>query len=469
MCLVQVSPAKHVNAGVSIGESDNSSDIFEHSDDDQGLLNNSPSKEATTPASAKCSSNEHESPSTPKRRRVGDGRPKSLVWNAFNEEIIRGQRITRCKTCNKKVSAKANRLYRHLKSCEKSSQSSASSVSVPFTVSAPESRSPRLSKQSATFKQYFDVMTPSDKQVIDERCANWIYCQDLPFNTVEDKEFREFIALLRPAYKPPSKYEISGKLLDNAYDNMLMSLNDAISGKKVTIMQDGWSTVQNDPVIVHAISDGTRTVFLNAVPSGDNLKDATFCLKLLKEAMRFAEEKFKVKIVACVTDNCSTMRLLREKLEQIEPDILVYGCNAHLLNLIGRDLSKVELTDRIKTVQKFYRNHHMESASMKLLKGKRPVLPCDTRWSSQIEMYKNYQENHAKYLDISRKLNSGVRCEPSVKAIINDMTVFPEVSRMIDYLSPVNEALTKVNERALWFYRITNVSFLVWWNIVAGR
>lgn len=108
-------------------------------------------------------------------------------------------------------------------------------------------------------------------------------------------------------------------------------------------MQDGWSTVQNDPVIVHAISDGKRTVFVNAIATEDNVKNAKYCLKLLNEAIKHAEETFEVEIIGCVTDNCSTMNLLRSELHKENPELFVYGCSSHLLNLIGCDMSKIKI------------------------------------------------------------------------------------------------------------------------------
>jgi hypothetical protein len=382
-----------------------------------------------------------------KRFKKTHGRPRSDIWKDFVVTLENGRRTTRCKWCNKIVSAKADRLKLHTGKChaghQRKSPGNLNAVSAPGPVSEPVFKGQERGKQA--IKGFVDIMSPGEKETIDQKCADFIFSKNIPFDTVQNEKFQEFCKILRPSYKLPDRFQIGGKLLDNAYNKKLSEVRQSIMGKKVTIMQDGWSTVQNDPVIVHAISDGKRTVFVNAIATEDNVKNATYCLELLNAAIKYAQDTFGVEVIGCVTDNCSTMNLLRNELHKQNSELFVYGCNTHLLNLIGRDMSKIDLTETIKSVQRYFRNHHFESSSLKLLKGLRPVLPGDTRWNSQIAMFENYEKNHATYLQVSRKPDSGIDRNSDIFRILNDGNVFTEVSRMIRKLAPIKASLNKVS------------------------
>lgn len=50
----------------------------------------------------------------------------------------------------------------------------------------------------------------------------------LPLSVSEDKDFIEFLRILKPTYKPPSRYNLSTKLLNNAYDDSLKTIAQRI-------------------------------------------------------------------------------------------------------------------------------------------------------------------------------------------------------------------------------------------------
>ena len=59
--------------------------------------------------------------------------------------------------------------------------------------------------------------------------------------------------------------------------------------KDVTLVQDGWSNIHNNPVIATSIHTGTKTYFLNAVNTGSNKQNASFCASLFQKAITEAE------------------------------------------------------------------------------------------------------------------------------------------------------------------------------------
>ena len=71
------------------------------------------------------------------------------------------------------------------------------------------------------------VRRPGHKESaeLDARCAMWVYRSALPLRTTEDLHFRSFCKASHPAYTPPSRFSISGVLLDNAHEDMKKVVN----------------------------------------------------------------------------------------------------------------------------------------------------------------------------------------------------------------------------------------------------
>lgn len=131
------------------------------------------------------------------------------------------------------------------------------------------------------------------------------------------------------------------------------------------------------------------------------------------------------------------------------PHMEVYGCNAHLFNLIGEKFTDKDLAEKIRHVQTYIRNHHFTSGRLDEMGGKRPVLPGTTRWNSQIDSFLNYLENHSKYLGIVRELckdkdHRGKESFQKLKEVVEDNSVYNNVEDAVKLLQPICVALDEV-------------------------
>lgn len=59
------------------------------------------------------------------------------------------------------------------------------------------------------------------KSKLDEQIAKLFFSCNLAFNIADNLIFRESIDMLRPGYNPSNRKDISGPLLDQAYDKPL--------------------------------------------------------------------------------------------------------------------------------------------------------------------------------------------------------------------------------------------------------
>jgi len=71
----------------------------------------------------------------------------------------------------------------------------------------------------------------SEKEVFDTQIAKFIYATNSSFRIVEHPDFVRLIELLHPGYSPPSRLDISGRLLDAVHSTCLESSKEMLKGK----------------------------------------------------------------------------------------------------------------------------------------------------------------------------------------------------------------------------------------------
>ena len=76
------------------------------------------------------------------------------------------------------------------------------------------------------------------------------------------------ISLLWPGYSPPNRIDLAGNLLNSVFEQINEQIVADTRRKDVTLVQDGWSDIHNNPVIATSIHTGSKTYFLNAVDTG---------------------------------------------------------------------------------------------------------------------------------------------------------------------------------------------------------
>lgn len=112
----------------------------------------------------------------------------------------------------------------------------------------------------------------------------------MPFNHIEDFHFKKMIATLRPGYDYclPTRKQLAVNLLDDMKKDATKERKEVLKDKSVTLIQDGWSNIPNQPVIANCLSDGKNVqYFFFAVDMGFIIcclekKQLNFVNKLLK-------------------------------------------------------------------------------------------------------------------------------------------------------------------------------------------
>jgi hypothetical protein len=259
---------------------------------------------------------------------------------------------------------------------------------------------------------------------------------------VESLSTIELFKALRPSYTLPSRWIVGERLLNRVYSKVKAQVADELNGKNVSVIQDGVTTKNKQPLIAHAVSTGNKTFFIEAQSAEENSKTAEYCASRMKSTIEIIERDYNCKVIGGVTDNCPTMMAMHRMLRESIPTFHLIGCHAHLLNLVGKKLTPESISKQIVKVQNHFRNRDFESAMLSKLGGEKPKIPCDTRWNSQIASFTSFVKNQSKYLEVSRLDGSSLGKEISL--IIKDDDLFQEVLRIIRVLEPVSSALIKV-------------------------
>ena len=251
------------------------------------------------------------------------GRPKDSVWAMF--ERSQDQKA-KCKNCQALVSSKADRLKSHLNRCspkenetaQAASQTSSLQVRAEKRPVPDDFETPPAPKRMQTGLWGHFISTPSlTKEKIDQCVAEFVFGCNLPFSVVEHPLFRTLVETLRPGYRPPSRKTLSSTLLDQEHNKLHSTMRGKLEGKTVTMQQDGWSTLHNDPVISTSVTCEGNGYFIDAQYSGANAKTAEYCQEMLLKSKTFAENTYGCKVKTIVTDNARNMSKMREALEKV--------------------------------------------------------------------------------------------------------------------------------------------------------
>lgn len=69
---------------------------------------------------------------------------------------------------------------------------------------------------------------------------------------------------LRPGYNPPNRQQLSTTLLTQVHDEVTKTWNDKLKNEifdyDFVLMQDGWSSTNNDPILANSIFTGSQTI-----------------------------------------------------------------------------------------------------------------------------------------------------------------------------------------------------------------
>lgn len=287
----------------------------------------------------------------------------------------------------------------------------------------------------------------ANKKKFDIQIAKFIYATNSAFRHVEHPEFIKLINLLHPGYKPPLRRQIANELLNEVFDSELVKIKDCLNGKSVCMAQDGWSNIHNDSIVCISATDIIdETVHLcDTIDTKDNSHTAEYLLNLVVTSIKSCQ-KHGCRVRSFVTDNAANMRKMREQLAKCEelgmPDIITYGCSAHILNLLAHDIEIPGIKENIKKIMKYFRNTHFAAAKYKEAGGKALVMPQDVRWNTLADCLESYISNWHILSKVCT--DNRVVISSDISSKVNDMNLKIKAMDYLEKLKVISVALDKI-------------------------
>ena len=221
----------------------------------------------------------------------------------------------------------------------------------------------------------------------------------LAFRISEDKYTTNFVSMLTNGrYEPPHRRAIPG-LIDKIYDLEREKFKAEVNNTPGTYIVDGWSSVTSESVFAAIFATPDQWNLVNAHSlEGSTVEDLLpACVKDIE-----ALKSYKAEVIGICCDNCNAMVSLRSNLRLKHfPELLVYGCTAHLADLALEKLTKFcpnykSLESLVWDVQKSFRVGKIRS-KLAGFNGLMPILPPATRFHYLVDMMENYQHNLTAY------------------------------------------------------------------------
>lgn len=92
--------------------------------------------------------------------------------------------------------------------------------------------------------------SPEEKRSVDQDAATAIHLTATPFPTLRNSYFHKFLHWLDPAYTPPSRDQISGALLDEAYNKVSTEVNKVLQRQQqLHIIMDEGDDISGNRII----------------------------------------------------------------------------------------------------------------------------------------------------------------------------------------------------------------------------
>ena len=141
------------------------------------------------------------------------------------------------------------------------------------------------------------------------------------FRTVENKQFRKMLNMLKPGTTPPDRKVCAGSLLNEVFDFEFCKVKNSVKGLVGTMSIDGWSTITNDPVIGVCLYIGGKCYLTKTIDTSGESHTTEYLTDITVDQIRDIESNWEVKITSVVSDNASNMASMRTALKAKQSEI----------------------------------------------------------------------------------------------------------------------------------------------------
>lgn len=392
------------------------------------------------------------------------GRKRDNIWIFYNEKKSDSSKFLRaiCKKCGSEMQGLVARMKKHIEKCGETGETIQNKDEIEILNQDAQNQQPSTStsQQPIVYKHIakktklddFVIKTSGEeKQKLDLQVARYLYATNTPFRHVENQEFVKLVTMLRPGYKAPTREDIGGPLLDFVYEQEKMKCKNLLEGQTVSLSIDGWSNIRNEPIVCACVTtkDG-HTVLTDTIDTSGNRHTAEYLKDVTSKCIKEVESTYECKVGSVVSDNAANMSKMRQQLQNqdnenddntdVVPNIITYGCSAHILNLLAKDFDIPEASSHVIQIIKYFRNNHFARAVYTESKGTSLIMPMEVRWNTMCQSIESYLKNWPKLMEVVDKYHE---IDDNIRIKVQNIGIKRTAESLLDKLKPIANALDK--------------------------
>jgi len=250
---------------------------------------------------------------------------------------------------------------RHLNSLVTTQGTSRNSVVSESEAPEPEATSSETDTTDfSTIDSFIHKVRRQDMTNLTQKFAEALYYGNIQYTFVENPYLIDFFKSLGYINILPTRKELSGSHLQKADKKCRDIISEKINNSScVTIIIDGSTNICQRPVTIIMLAEPEGIYYKCSESSGQH-HDSKFIVDTINEVIK---DVGKDKIAAVMADNASAMVCAQNILTTECPSIIRVNCAAHILNLLIKDIFKIEslsnLITKVKQIVKHIKYSHV--------------------------------------------------------------------------------------------------------------
>lgn len=366
----------------------------------------------------------------------------NAFFYAYSDE---NQATWACKACNKPYKYHAVTMKDHLRRCtlhQELQKTHRTAGSIPRTTNAFKSKQTEL---------IVHRVSAAKKKELDKQFAKACITSGLPFTVYEHDDMKAAFHSLNPAYKPPNRKAIAGRLLDQVYHDVQTEVDRFLKQTELyNIITDESTNINNARIQNISIHTSVGSFFWKSEDIGDlSLTAANLANWLRTKLLELTNGRLDL-INSIATDTCPTMLAVWVTLARF-PDLkhcFFIPCDSHGMQLLIKDLLQLPcfqtILDRAQAIVKAFRNAPLQYSRLRtyqLLKyGERRALCLSviTRWGTQFQLVESVINNKAA---LREYLNHFDEVPVEIRESIRSNEFWIRLDMLKEVLEPIDDAI----------------------------
>ncbi|XP_048753925.2 E3 SUMO-protein ligase ZBED1-like [Ostrea edulis] len=285
---------------------------------------------------------------------------------------------------------------------------------------------------------------------IDDSLNKLIVGKVIPISIVENVYFRDFVALLEPRYKIPSRFTVISRLEKKKEEIEAKLNNDLESVKDISITHDGWTSLNTESYFTTTIHYIDRSWELQSAVLGTVKMELSHTSENIANSLQKTQLQWKLPQPIATSDNAANEVKAYEILGWSR-----FGCYGHRINLIVKHSLLVKEVDRIlgksrKLVTFFHKSSsvtEMLLSKQKLLLnqeqvGHKLIIDVATRWNSTLYMLQRLVEQTPVLMALANDPDLSKTASNTLKNCVFSFQELSIVEKLVELLSPFEKATT---------------------------